>query len=188
MHRTGHVGHGLFFHPNSGTMKSVDYLQWNDAIARHFFRPEEAGRTVYLYVTPDVIDEIGGAGSLGTFVDSCKEGPPWSSRTGVCQKALQSMEGWRDRRRDLPPYVAYLALFVLAAGHEGDFAANAYYPRLRTLLSEPPTIGTYPSFGRMLELWSDLEKWLNEERGGALGVLRTDIAGAWLHVGLPIAQ
>jgi hypothetical protein len=40
----------------------------------------------------------------------------------------------------------------------------------------------------MLELWSDLEQWLNHERGGTLGVLRTDIAGAWLHVGLPIAQ
>lgn len=98
------------------------------------------------------------------------------------------MEGWREQGREFPPYIAYLSLFVLAAGLEGDFAPNAYYPRLRTLLGEAPTIGTYPSFGRMFELWSDLEKWANEERAGELGVLRTDIAGAWLHVGLPIAQ
>jgi hypothetical protein len=40
----------------------------------------------------------------------------------------------------------------------------------------------------MLELWSDLEQWASRDRHGELGVLRLDIAGSWLHVGLPVAQ
>ena len=166
----------------------MNFLEWNDAITTHFFRPEASGRTVYLYVTEDLIEHIGGAGTVHEFVAVMKGGPTWSTRQGLCQRALQSLEGWRNRSLEYPPYVGYLALFVLAAGIEGEFAPHAYYPRLRTLLGEPATMGIYPSFGRMLELWSDLEQWLNHERRGTLGVLRTDIAGAWLHVGLPIAQ
>jgi hypothetical protein len=166
----------------------MDFLTWNDGIAAHFFRPEHAGRTIYLYVTEDVIEEVGGKGSLDDFVHAMKVGPVWATRQGLCQKALQAMQGWRARALPFPPYIGYLALFVLAAGKEGDFSQHAYYPRLRTILGEEPLTGTYPSFDRMLELWSDLEQWLNHERAGALGILRTDIAGAWLHVGLPTAQ
>ncbi|MEO8381594.1 MAG: hypothetical protein ABI779_18175 [Acidobacteriota bacterium] len=166
----------------------MDFLAWNNAIAAHFFRPEYAGKTVYLYVTPSVIEEIGGQGSVQAFVDAMKAGPDWASRSGLCQKALQSMHRWRERSLEFPPYIGYLALFVLAAGIEADFSQQAYYPRLRMVLGETPTIGTYPSFERMLELWSDLEEWLNHERSGELGILRTDIAGGWLHVGLPTAQ
>jgi hypothetical protein len=168
----------------------MTFLEWNNTIARHFFREENAGRTVYLYVTQKLIEELGSATgeTLGDFIAAMKAGPSWATRTGLCQKALQSMEGWRARHLQWPPYIGYLALFVLAAGHEGDFAPHAYYPRLKALLGEPPVLGQYPSFHRMYELWSDLEQWSGREKQGALGVLRLDIAGSWLHVGLPVAQ
>ncbi|HSG41305.1 MAG TPA: hypothetical protein VLE27_16815, partial [Thermoanaerobaculia bacterium] len=168
----------------------MNFLEWNDVIAEHFFCEESAGRTVYLYVTEKLIDELGSAAdeTVTGFLASMKAGPSWATRTGLCQKALQSMEGWRARHLRWPPYIGYLALFALAAGHEGDFAAHAYYPRLRELLGEPSAPGQYPSFHRMLYLWSDLEQWANREKQGALGILRLDIAGSWLHVGLPVAQ
>ena len=100
----------------------MDFLEWNDAIASHFFRPDASGRTVYLYVTQDVIEKIGGTDSLAGFVDVMKGGPSWATRQGLCQRALQCLDGWRDRSLQYPPYVGYLALFVLAA---------------RTLTSEP---------------------------------------------------
>jgi hypothetical protein len=165
-----------------------DFLRWNDAIAEHFFRGEDAGKTVYLYVTRDVIEEIGGAGAISSFISATREGPPWATRSGLCQKALQAMAGWRSRGLPYPPYVGFLALFVLAAGQEGEFASHAYYPRLRELLGEPVAHGQYPSFERMLELWSDLEQWASRDMRGTLGLLRLDIAGSWLHVGLPVAQ
>jgi hypothetical protein len=167
----------------------ASYLTWNDALAEHFFRPEMAERQVWLYVNDDVISEI--AAQLNEdsadFVASVKHGPLWVTARGLCQQALQAMSGWRDRGLDYPPYIGYLALFVLAAGLEGDFAPHAYYPRLRHLLGDP-TSDALPSFERMLELWDDLERWSIRDRQGALGVFVARIVGGWIHVGLPVAQ
>lgn len=165
------------------------YLEWNDRLAAHFFNPEVAGRAVYLYVNNDLIAEIGK--SFGAhpddFIAAVQDGPPWVSHGGLCQRALQATENWRSRNLLFPPYVAYLCLFVLAAGADGEFAPHAYYPRLRRLLgySEGSML---PSFDRMVELWDDLERWTNKDKAGALGLFEARIAGNWFHVGLPIAQ
>lgn len=165
------------------------YYAWNDGLARHFFRPESAGRSVYLYVNDDVINEVGTAvgGTVEDFLLAVRQGPPDATRSGHCQRALQVASDWQARGRTLPPYLAYLALFVLAGGHEGDFAPQSYYPRLWELLDEPGT-GTPPSFERMLELWDDLERWSVRDRGGDLGLFEARIIGGKIHVGLPLAQ
>ena len=111
---------------------------------------------MFVYVTPDVLREIAGnEAAVDDFVTAVKSGPPGTTRQGLCQRALQTFEQWRNRGGFFPPYVGYLAMFVLAAGIEGDFAPHAYYPRLRQLLGEQPAIGQYPSFQRMLTLWDD---------------------------------
>jgi hypothetical protein len=168
----------------------VQYLAWNDRLAAYFFKPEAVGKRVHLSVASSVIEDIGQSAndSRDDFVTAVKTGPPWVTRQGICQKALQSMTDWRRRNLQYPPYVGYLAFFVLAAGLEGDFAPHAYYPRLRTLLDEAPAAGQYPSFDRMLELWDDLERWANEDKRGELGQFQADIAGGWINVGIPVAQ
>jgi hypothetical protein len=167
----------------------VDYVTWNNRLAGHFFRPEHEGRRIFLYVTPDVLREIADSnGAVEDFIAAVKSGAPGNTRQGLCQRALQTFEQWHNRDGAFPPYVAYLGLFVLAAGIEGNFAPHAYYPRLRQLLGEEPAIGQYPSFQRMLALWDDLERWANEDQAGKLGTFRADIAGSWMYVGLPIAQ
>lgn len=168
----------------------MDYLSWNDLIASCFFRPEMGGRTVHLYVTEELIADLGqsNGADFQDFIEAIKIGPPWVTRQGLCQKALQSMRNWRQRRLFYPPYIGYLALFVLAAGREGDFATHAYYPRLRTLIGEEPSTGQYPSFSQMRELWDDLEHWSNEDKSGELGIFNSNIAGKRIHIGLPIIQ
>lgn len=165
------------------------YGAWNDALAKRFFNPETAGRPVYLFVTDEVIADVRESVGNGyeDFLAAVRAGPPGVTRSGHCQRALQVADGWRDRALEYPPYVAYLALFVLAAGHEGDYAPQAYYPRLWSLLGENRT-DTLPSFDRMLELWDDLEKWSVHDRGGELGVFEARIVGGKIHIGLPLAQ
>jgi hypothetical protein len=166
----------------------LDYITWNHRLAANFFGPEHEGSRVFLYVTPDVLTEIARfQNAVDDFVAAVKAGPPGITRQGLCQRALQTLDRWYDRG-GFPPYIGYLSFFVLAAGLEGDFAPTAYYPRLRRLLGEEPTAGQYPSFHRMLDLWDDLERWANEDKAGSLGIFRSDIAGNWIHVGLPIAQ
>ena len=168
----------------------MDYLKWNNSIAAHFFKNEMAGRSVHLYVTEELITDIGqeSGADFSDFIAAIKTGPHGVTRQGLCVKALQSRDNWQQRELDYPPYIAYLALFVLAAGIEGDFAAHSYYPRLRTLLGEEPTTGQYPSFDRMSKLWEDLEKWSNEDKSGELGIFNSHSIGKRKHIGLPIAQ
>lgn len=165
------------------------YLRWNDVIASHFFKPEMEGQTVYLYLTQEVISEL--AGSIGvekeSFIEVVKEGPEWTTRSGLCQKALQSFQNWRFRKLEYPPYIAFLALFVLAAETEGDFSPNAYYPRLRKLLGDSGD-GMLPSFQLMLQLWEDLETWTASDKQGDLGVFQARSLGGHIHIGFPIAQ
>jgi len=167
----------------------MDFLRWNDSIAAHFFRLEMAGRRVFLFLTEDVLHEVsGGTAGVDDFMEAIKIGPPNVTRQGLCQRALQIMQGWRTLNFPFPPYIAYLALFVLAAGLEGDFASHAYYPKLRSLLGEEPKPGQYPSFDQMVTVWDDLELWSNKDQEGKLGIFYNSIAGSWFHVGIPIAQ
>jgi hypothetical protein len=173
----------------------MDYLAWNDSIARAFFNPQAAQRPVYLYVTDDRLDGIGRAqGADKTdFLRAVLDGPAWitDGRLSLCGKAHRAYTDWRQGRAPAelayPPYIAYLSLFVLAAGVEGDFAAHAYYPRLRQLLNEPDG-GAPPAFEKMWELWFDLEEWSKVDQNGDLGVFNANISGGWMHVGLPVGQ
>lgn len=148
-----------------------------------------SGRTVYLFVTQELLNTIGRASGVDyrDFLEAMKKGPPWAAREGLCQRAIETLEGWRGRGLHWPPYVGYLALFVLAAGVEGEFEPNAYYARLRYLLGEPHGY-TLPGFPHMLRLWEDLEKWSNLDQGGSLGLFAVRIVGGWRHVGLPKGQ
>jgi len=170
----------------------VDYLAWNYIVASDFFRPEIAGGRVHLYVTEELIAKLGydRGGGLPDFIKAVKTGPVWVTGKGICQKALQCLDYWKYQRgrRGYPLYIGYLALFVLAAGIEGDFSSNEYYRRLRTLLGEESKPGQYPRFNQMKVLWDDLEHWANEDKSGEWGIFNINIAGSWVHVGRPIAQ
>lgn len=165
------------------------YLRWNNAIAQYFFNTDMAGRSVHLYVNSRLISELEKEmGTVeGSFIDAVQEGPPWTTRQGICQRALQACQGWRARGLQFPPYIAYLGLFVLAGGTDGDFEPHAYYPRLRDLLGDPGD-GTLPSFHRMQELWDDLETWSELDMAGDLGLFRARRIGGHIHIGYPLAQ
>ncbi|MXX11578.1 MAG: hypothetical protein F4201_05695 [Nitrospira sp. SB0677_bin_15] len=170
----------------------LSYLKWNDIIASHFFSEEKAGKEVLLYVNESLIKELGGPHGVGLdgFVAAVKTGPPWATKSGICQKALQTLEAWREKDLNYPPYIVYLALYVLAAGLEGNYAPHAYYPRLNDLLGEGGVTqkGRPPSFEQMIDLWDDLEKWSREDKNENLGRFVARIRGQWWMVGLPLSQ
>jgi hypothetical protein len=171
-------------------MKELDYEDWNDLIARKFFNKEMAGKEVLLFVTKDVLNQLGteAGKNFEDFIRCVKEGPSCTTRQFICQKALQCYEDWRGTRQGYPQYIAYLALFVLAATVGGDFDPKAYYPRLRQLLGEPLKTGAYPSFEKMDNLWNDLEKWSRVYKHEELGRFSKRIRGGKIHVGLPFSQ
>ena len=166
-----------------------NYMEWNERLAHHYFNEEMAGREVLLYANKQIINSLGeGLGDVTHFINSVKVGPPGMTKSGLCQKALQTYEGWRSQNIAYPPYIAFLVLFVLAEDTEGNFAPHAYYPRLNQMLDTPLEQHAPPSFYQMWELWYDLEKWSKEDRHEELGRFVFRIRGEWKHVGLPLSQ
>lgn len=174
----------------------MDYFCWNDNIAAKFFNPEMAGRRVYLHVTKELIAAIGQdkGVSVPDFVKTVRRGPPWCSAVSLCLRAKEAFSGWRKRKLPVelafPPYIGFLGLFVLAAGlgDQGEFAIQAYYPRLRKLLGELENSRPYPHFEEMRELWADLETWSQEDKQGELGIFEYPATGRYVNVGIPISQ
>ena len=168
----------------------MEYIEWNNVVAKYFFNETKAGKEVLLYVNDEVINSLGEPFGVGAddFIESVKNGPGWTTRTGFCQKAFQACEGWRGRGLEYPPYFNYLAFFVLAAVTETDYAPHSYYPGFRKRLNEPQDSGMPPSFPRMIELWDDLEKWSREDKHEELGRFVARIRGGYMHVGLPRSQ
>lgn len=171
---------------------SYDLLRkWNDRLARHFFRTEMAGQEVLLFTTKALLDEIGAdIGGTGSFLQAIATRPPGHQNKGLCQMALREHESWRSRLLGVsyPPYIAFLALFVLAAAEqESDSHANAYYPQLARLLGSPHQ-GPPPSFNHTEQLWQDLAWWANEHQHEQLGRFTFRRRGHLTHVGLPRAQ
>ncbi len=166
----------------------MNYKDWNDLIAAHFFHSAMAGKNVYLYVTQELISNLGQDKNVGfeDFINAVKTGCRAKEQSeGICKDALWSMKLRFDK---YPSYIGYLALFVLTAGVDGEFATHAYYPKLRELLGEPRATGTYPNFGKMGQLWQNLEYWANEEKSGELGIFTYRNVGNRRHIGLPLAQ
>ncbi len=166
-----------------------NYLRWNDALASRFFNSDMAGRSVHLYVNQKMISDLEKEleRTAGQFLAAIQEGPSWATRQGDCQRAFQAFENWRELGLAYPPYVAYLALFVLAGGTEGDFAPNDYHNRLRQVLGLEGH-GFVPSFDRMGDLWEDLETWSVRDRQGDLGLFQARHIGGHVHIGYPLAQ
>ncbi|MBD3320972.1 MAG: hypothetical protein GF350_07770 [Chitinivibrionales bacterium] len=168
----------------------MKYIEWNNLITKHFFNETKADKEVLLYVNDEVITSLGEPFNVGVddFIESVKNGPHWTTRAGFCQKALQACEDWRLRGLEYPPYVNYLAFFVLAAVTETDYAPHSYYPGFWKRLNEPQESGMPPSFSRMIELWDDLEKWSREDKHEEFGRFVARVRGGYMHVGLPRAQ
>ena len=190
----------------------LSYSEWNNQIAQHFFNPSNAGTRVWFSVEQELIENIAkkNNSTFADFIKVLKKGPDWVHRDQqkICMKAYNTFKNWRANSNfqhssnnatkaqihavsnevdiKYPPYIAYLALFVLAVNHgdSHDFSENNYYGPLRKILDEPQVTGQYPSFQKMWELWVDLEKWSLEDEHGDLGEFHFDIYGKNSHVGI----
>ncbi len=182
-----------------------EYLVWNQYIAKYFFNETMASKDVILYINEDLIEQIGVTfnGNLLNFINSIRNGL-MKSGAGLWAKVKRyavidsnNNIGWREKEFPsfpgkylFPPYIGFLAFFVLAGGKEGDYSQLVYYKRLWDLLGIENRSDNYPSFERMDDLWRDLENWCNIDEEEELGrfILREPYIAHWIHVGLPLTQ
>ena len=171
----------------------MTYPEWNNQIAKHFFNSEKAGLRVWLSVERDLIDEIAQKNGVDfdNFIEAVKNGPDLVNlpKGTICSKAVAVYKYWQKNKEkfEYPPYIAYLALFVLAVNHgdSADFSENNYYGRLKDIVKENLTTS---HFKRTADLWDDLESWSLEDKKSGFGEFHNDIAGKHVYVGKPLYQ
>lgn len=84
----------------------MTYLEWNQAIADHFFSESTSGKRVFLCVTSDTLAEISGLApeqAVQDFVAAVKRGPEWTQISGCtrigskARTCLYPDRLWRSR-------------------------------------------------------------------------------------------
>ena len=166
----------------------MDYTDWNLTIARYFFNPSMAGKEILLFVNEEKINDLGSPNkaNVSDFIDALKKDSELSDNV-LCKRALRLYKDWRQKESEYPPYIAYLALFVLASTTQGNFDEKAYYPRYWKLIGTPGQ-GAPDSFYDTAKLWDDLAQWSVEDKKEELGRFTAKIRGSWRHVGRPLSQ
>ena len=118
--------------PERQVKSSLTYLEWNNKIAEHFFNSKQAGMRVWFSVEQELIDEIAKKNGVdpSDFIKAVKQGPEGINRSKqtVCSKASAVFTDWRSKGFEYPPYISYLALFVLAVNHgeNDDFSRGIF--------------------------------------------------------------
>ena len=186
------------------------YDAWNQALGSVLFTSANEGRPAYLDMDDDVLRLVAAetgvelaeaAMELAATVRSTLDVD--SASATVFEQHLRNLRRWQhvtvEESSDVgaippaPPILGLLAALTLAAEemqHDGDFAGNAYYPRLFRVLriedrrQQSRLKAAYRKHAE--ELWGGLNEWLSAA-DGRIG-LPTAYALSHRYVGLPLSQ
>lgn len=170
----------------------MTFEEWNKLLYGHFFRAEYIGTRVYLSATEDLIVSLGGSNSITSLVEAVRRGPDCHLKhsRGILSRARVLCFNWvKNGKPGKPPFLPYLAVFVLAANYESAEGHSGYHKRLRELIGESIVNQWIPGWGDMWELWQTLADWATQTKAGELGEFICSIEpGARTHVAIPISQ
>jgi hypothetical protein len=173
------------------------YEAWNNALAERYFSPSEAGKPVYLSVDDDALEEllpaVGGEGPAPESLAAAVRATLRGGDAIFVNHLVRRTEWRRSGIAGPPPYVALLALCVLAASRMArdpvkSIERTAYYPQLNPLLNRPQFDGMPPGFEQVDDLWADLRKWLDDDLLGERGTSTATTHHFFRHIGWPISQ
>ena len=169
------------------------YEDWNRRIVDHFFNAAKRSRRVRLSIDNDTLLGLGGERDdlvIATLSEAENHGS-----SNIQEFGLLLHERWRRKLDDTdedtpvepPPFVAVLALYVLAVNHgEDEWVAHQYYDRLHDLLGA--AAGRIDTIEPSLVLWEALQFWANHGTRGRLGRFRVASVGGMRHIGIPKRQ
>jgi hypothetical protein len=173
------------------------YEAWNKAIADRYFHDDNRDKPVYLAIDDDEITEllaqVGGSGPADESLAAAVRGTLSRGDSRFVGHLVARTEWRRSGMNGPPPYVAVLALCVLAASRmardpEAGIAPHAYYPQLNPLLNLPRFGGMPPGFDQLESLWTDLCHWLDRDLSGRLGTSTASTHSFFKNIGWPISQ
>lgn len=188
----------------------MNYLEWNNAIAKFYFNEEKSEQDVNLFISRNDIVNIGRNEGLTkkdkkifkNFIKSVRRGLPGKPLKGnIIEQAHYAFKKWQSNsisingiNIDYPLYIGYLVIFILplTESHSSNGRSDAYYPKLREFLKKHklPDIPYQNENCNWNELWEDLEYWSRIIKNTELGCfeLHPFKNENWVYVGKPLSQ
>ncbi len=185
----------------------MTYSEWNNHIAKYFFRPENAGKNILFYLTKQDLIKYSRTLFSGTsdeeiwadFLNAIKYGEQEPSDLRIeyspVTRPLELYSNWN--RTDTPPFIAYLILYIipLAETYEEYFRANNYYGKVTEFFRRNGIIHSTEkiwiwNFSTLSHLYNKLEEWSVMAKNCDLGIFELKKFGNqnWIHVGKPFSQ
>jgi len=185
----------------------MTYTEWNNYIAKYFFKPENAGQDILFYLTKQDLIKYSRPLFSGKsdeeiwadFLNAIKYGEQEENDLRIeyspIARPLELYTSWNGT--DTPPFIAYLILYIipLTETYEEDFRANNYYGKVTEFFRQN---GIIPStekiwiwnFSTLSHLYNELEEWSVMAKNCDLGIFELKKFGNqnWIHVGKPFSQ
>jgi hypothetical protein len=187
----------------------MNYLEWNNIVAKHFFNPDQVNKEIHLFISKQEIINLGKNSYpeksdleiWKDFLSKLKIGLPGSNEfPDIFDKALHCYYQWNQvglksiggTPLKYPLYISFLVFSVLPLIEiQGDYNANNYYDRLEDFLKENFIKQNLRGKLKSIDhLWNDLSKWANEIKNGELGKFKllNFEHTTWKFVGKPFSQ
>lgn len=164
----------------------MNFREWNDAIAKELFNETKEGERVFLFCNSGFIDEIANKNnsSRQEFIDVLKEGEPGTTKSlSFIEKANRSLKNWEKNpdEYEYPPFIGYLAFFIMS---DDDHGSEAYWANVERLLGEMKLGANRQIIDK---LFQELHLW-TEVLEGSLGIFKFFRLGVLRNVGLVKGQ
>ena len=187
----------------------MNYLQWNEHISNHFFKPVNAGKDILFYLTQqDLIkftrQYFNGATDediWNDFLNAIKYDDQKKSNLikpySPITRPLQLYANWN--RVDTPPFIGYLILYIipLTETYDEHFNTTNYYGKVNLFFKRYEILNQFTencigtgNYQNISNLWNELEEWAVITKNCDLGIFELRKFGNpnWIHVGKPFSQ
>jgi len=187
----------------------MTYSEWNNHIAKYFFKSENAGKNILFYLTKqDLInysrqllfgkldDEI-----WSDFIHAIKYDQQCDKDLVIpyspINKPFELYKNWN--KTDTPPFIAYLILYIipLTETYDEPFYATNYYGKVNVFFKRYGILNSFTensigttNYQNISSLWNALEEWAVITKNCDLGIFELKKFGNqnWIHVGKPFSQ
>lgn len=171
----------------------MNYLQWNNAIIRHFFNPKNEEKEVMLYFSEAIIEEIGinnflnpDEGYVEDFYKALRLGVAGIPKDNYINRILQLEQKYRQGCKSIdgvefeyPPHLTYIIAFILpftSGNANEDFNMNNFHGYVKEFFEKKQLTQNYDGIIknhliRIDDLWIKISEWLMVVNNFNLGIL-----------------
>ena len=171
----------------------MTYIEWNNAIIKHFFNPENEEKEVMLYFSETIVEEVGinnfpkpDDGYVDDFYKALRLGVTGIPNENYINRILALEQKYLTRCTaidgvdfEYPPYLSYILAFMLpftSGNINEDFNMGNFHGYVKDFFETKQLTKNYDGIihNHLTDidyLWKRINDWLMDDKNFSLGIL-----------------